>query len=240
MVEQEQGISIEEPKVIHKNETAEKRNTERVLKVFSIVVGIVALIALVLVKAANPDFPFLWVILIGGFIVIASLGTFFAFSLYRKLNEKPDASTVYRGKLPQPASLASLREHAEKALTNEYWANHVKGCINEKFYHVGKYSERIYCYHTHALYDGDMERGEVYILINSHYPDDLKSILIDPTPTEFNKVMNHLASVQIESRDEEVEASIVYNPVTQAYSQVEKKTVKKDEVKKDEKKEDLR
>lgn len=238
MVE-EQNITLEEPRVLHHKETVEKRNTERVLKIFSIVLGIVALIALVWIKTINPAFPFLYVFLIGAFIVIVSLGTFFAFTIYRRFQEKPDTSKEYHGKLPKPASLASLRLEAVNALTNEHFCNHVKECINEKFYHSGKYNERIYVYHTHALYKDDMKHGEVYIIINSHYPEDLRTILIDPTPTEFNKAINHLASVQIEARDEEVEASITYNPITQAYQSVEKKSVKKEEHPKPEKKEDL-
>lgn len=235
----EENVALEETKVVRHDETAEKRNTERILKIFSVVLGIVGIIALIWIKTINPSFPFLSIFLIGASIIFISLLVFFAFTIYRKFTEKPDESKEYHGKLPKPASLVSLRLIAQNALCDEHFCNHTVGCVNEKFYHVGKYGERVYCYHTHALYRDEMKNGEVFILVNAHYPEDLRVILIDPTPMELKLIRESLASIPMEAKNEEVESSVFFNPITQAYQSTEKKSYKKAEEPKKSKEEDL-
>jgi hypothetical protein len=112
----------------------------------------------------------------------------------------------------------------------------VTGCLKEQFFHVGKNNSRIYMHVTKALYRNEMEDGIVVILINTHYPTDLRTILIDPTATELTKAVIHLTTNPEEEPN--IEEKVAYNPILGTYEAV-KKTTKKEEIKKEEKKEDL-
>lgn len=226
---QEQVIDIKEPKT--------KKSAEKALKIFSIILGLLSIVALIWIKIVNPEFPLLYVIILLVFIILISGSIFFGFSIFRKLQEKP--TREYQGDLPRPASLLTLRKMVEESMTNEYFCNHVNGCKNERYAHAGKYNERIYVYETKALYSDEMEKGNIFILINTHYPEDLKTILIDPTSYQVQQSINNLASVSEDVPDLETETRKTYNPLTSAYEEVEKKHTKKQLKKLKEDKEDL-
>lgn len=244
MVE-ESHIQIEEPKLIKSEDSPEKKNTERVLKVFSFIIGILGIIALIWIKIINPKFPLLYVLIIGGFLVAASVLMFFAFTIYRKFQEEPDTTKDYKGRLPKPASLGSLREMCEDVLTNSHFVNHGTGCIHEQYFNAGKHGERIYVYITHALYkehpNGQtMDKGRIVIIINTHYSQDLRTVLIDPTPTEFHRAVNSIVTEKEDIPEESIRRELEYSPITGGYKEVTEDTKKHKEQPKKEEKEDLK
>ena len=241
----ESNIQIEEPKLIKDEKSAESKNIERVLKVFSFIVGIIGIVALIWIKIINPAFPLIWVIIIGVFLVLVSVLMFFAFVIYRKFTEEKDETKDYKGRLPKPASLASLRETCDDVLTNTHFVNHGTGCVHEQYFNAGKHGERIYVYVTHALYKEhpngqSMDKGRIVIIINSHYPEDLRTVLIDPTPTEFHRAVNSIVTEKEELPEESTRTELEYSPVTGGFKEVTQDTKKRKEEPKKEEKEDLK
>lgn len=232
MVEQEiQNAGIVEKKVIDERTEKEKSSTEKILKIWSAGIVIFLLIALVVIKIQNPDFPLVWVLIIGGIVLGIGLFIFFSFNIFRKFNKEETEKKNEKG-LPQPASLATLRGLAEGALTNRYFANHTTGCLKEYYSTSGKNHDRIYVYLTKALYRDNMVEGKVYIIINAHFPLDLKSILIDPSTYELSKAINSLSSAPEEEPN--VEDTQIWNPMTNTVVNTRKVEKQKEIEKKEE------
>ena len=224
------------PEIEVKN--AENINIERTLKIFAVVIGIFLLACIVLIKVINPNLSLLWVIILMAVVIGVSCLMFFWFRLFKKKEIKEEKITV--GKLPQPLSLDSLRRLAQSALTNEFYANHLQAATDEKFYHIGKINKaRIFVYHSKLLYADEAKNGEVYIIINAHFPEELRSILIDPTPYELNHTIKMLSN---EPEDEpNISESVIFNPMTNTIQQSRKVEKPREEKKEEhkEQKEDL-
>ena len=235
MVEQiEQQKHLSEDKLQEIHQEKEKNKTEQTLKIFAVVISIFLEIALFVIKINNPTFSTVWFVVL--FIVIAVVGllVYFSFNFFKKFNKEKEEKVV-KG-LPKPLSYATLLEICEHALTNRHFANHTTGCIEHQYVHVGKKKERIFIYKTKALYSENMEKGIIYILVNTH-DVELKTILIDPSIQEIIRAAKSLASDPEDEPD--VSESRIINPVTQTY--VESREVKKHREEKavEEKKEDL-
>jgi len=231
-------VEPQNPEQLKEEEQEKERDkTEKTLKIFSIVIGVLLLIVLIIVKVYNPNFPLFWVIILGVVVAVVSAIIYFSFTIFRWITREKEEKGEKAGGLPKAASLATLRGMSESALTNKFYANHLKKCKEEKFFHIGKNKNRIYMYRAEALYTDDMKKGEVVILINAHYPEDLRTILIDPSSSEISHAVNSLANEPEAPADEE--ESMIWNPVTQTYVSSKKIIHKKQEEKKEEKKEDL-
>lgn len=235
MVEQEINTTNVEQKIIDTKTEVAKGNTNKTLKIFSVAFAVFVLIVLVVLKINNPDFPLVWVLAIGGAVLLICALVFFSFNIFDMFGKTDKEEKTEKG-LPQPASLATLRGIAENALTNKYFANHTTGCLREYYNTAGKNHDRIYVYVTKALYSSNMKEGKVFIIINAHYPTDLKNILIDPTSSELSKCINSLSSAPIDEPN--TEETNIFNPITQTYVTTKKVEKPKEEIKKEEKKEE--
>jgi hypothetical protein len=236
MVEEVNITKVEEKVIEEKTEKA-KASTEKLLKIWSVGIGIFLILSLIVIKVQNPDFPLKWVLIISGIVLFICLFIFFSFAIFRKSHKEEEKQKTPRG-LPQPASLATLRGICESSLTNRYFANHTTGCLREYYTSAGKNHDRIYVYVTKALYFQNMREGKVYIIVNSHYPLDLRSVLIDPTSTELTKCINYLSTAPEEEPN--TEETSIYNPLTQTIVNTRKVEKPKElEKPKEEKKGDL-
>jgi len=229
-----QNENIINEKINEEHIEKEKNSTKKVLKIFSVILGIFTIISLIIIKVNNASFPLFWIIAIAVVVLIICVIIFFFFSIFKKSDDIPEEKT--RNGLAKSAALSDLRVVAEGALVNRHFCNHLKKCEEERFFHAGKNKERIYIYKARALYDTGMSEGYVYIIINTH-DTELRTILIDPSIPELIKAINSITCEP--SDDPDVYESKVYNPISGTY--VENREVKKHaEAKKEEvKKEDL-
>jgi len=206
----------------------EKTKSEKLLRIFCIIIGVFSLIILGIVKYQVPEFKLIYVVLLGAVVAIICTAGFYSFELMYKLKELKEHKKEI-SKQPKPASLDELRRIAKSALTNEHYMNHLKGCIKEQFVHFGKaVKSRIYVYVAPALYNDEMKKGIVYILINTHYPNELRDVLIDPS---FSEVMNALKSLASDPEDEPDKEIIERNFPLLGSSEKITKTKKKEALK---------
>jgi len=144
-----------------------------------------------------------------------------------------DKSKDNKDELPKPASLAELESIAERALTNKHFANHLRGCDGYGFVTLAKSKNQIFYYKSKALYTSGMKEGIVYVLINAHYPQDRKTILIDPNVYQLNQAIKNLGTVTedelpMEEMTTRNEGTGIVTQVRKPYTKEERERIKKD------------
>lgn len=215
-----------------KQSNVHEENINKYRKVISGLLAGLSVIVVLILKANNPDMQ-IWKIIVTELVVIGvCVLVFFWYELQQKF--KKQEHEMKKG-LPAPASIGELRALARNAMTNEDYANHTTGCIEDHFEHAGRIQkEAIYYYKTRAVYkDYNMKRGEVVILINAHYPE-MRTTLIDPNEAEIRRAINGLAT----NPEEEIRTikETSYNPILGTYHEKEapEKKEEKKEPKEDE------
>ena len=163
-----------------------KSNTLRIL---SGIILLISLITLVSIKISNPEFKVWKLILYGMLILIICFSLFFYCQIIKMLKNRNEIN-IKQNILPAPITLEQARELAENSILNKTYVDHIE-CIGEKVEVVGqKLKSSIYTYHG----TGILSKQEYFIIINMHYPDTYKSILIDPrSDYEVNKAKQSLA-----------------------------------------------
>ena len=172
------------------------------MKIVTGIIGVFLLVALIVIKMNNPAFSkLLFIVLLSALVIICVLIIFLPNILaFKNKNIQTGGLTI-----PAPATLGELLAIAENALTNRQFANHLKGCKKYWYEIVGKgIKNRVFIYHAEALYKNGMEKGEVYIIINAHYPLDLKDILIDPSDYEIRRCIQTIGTDPREEAGERV------------------------------------
>ena len=197
----EQQIIQKPEEVAIEKEVKSKGST---IKIITIIIMTFLLVALIVIKINNPSFSkLLFIVLLSALIIISVLIIF----LPNILAYMKDKKGIKTGgvSIPAPATLGELLAIAENALTNRQFANHLKGCKKYWYEIVGKgIKNRVFIYHAEALYKNGMEKGEVYIIINAHYPLDLKDILIDPSDYEIRRCIQTIGTDPREEAGERV------------------------------------
>lgn len=214
-----------------------KKNSERTLKIVSVIIGTFLIIAIILIKIANPEmswkFPIIFIIIV---FIIAIL-IFFSFEIARKLGKEKLQDLTQ--KLPVSANLPELRFMAEEILVSAQYANHIKKIIEEKNIYIGKDNKnKIYIMKAELLYKALGTAGIAYIIINTHDIKNTINVLIDPSIAEVNKTINQTSSNPDDEKD--LSEETIWNPITNTYVQHKKyeKPKTKEEIKK-KKEEDL-
>ena len=219
---------MEEKEQIEKKiEEQKKQNNNRVINFITIGIGIFLIISLIIIKINNSSFSTLWFIIILVAIIIGFIILLFSGKIFSMFESNDSDKKIT---LPNPASLEALLEICDKALVNSHFANHIaKKNAQMRFIHTGKVNvNRIFIYQDRLLYGNT----SVAIIINTHYPNDLRTILLDPTETQIVKAAHNLASNPEPEKD--MEESTIYNPITNTVITTKKTASPKDE-KKDEK-----
>lgn len=209
----------------------EKTYFEKFVVWMSIVVAIILIFVLIIIKVNYPTFKL-------SFFILSIIGVFFFFGMIiflssylgRKKKDKTENLNKEDEKIPKPVTLEQCREIAKKATINPEYAEYLQTCLGEKVESFGKGQKSlIYTYHGKGYYDDN----NIFVVINMHYPNDRRTILIDPTPVELQMSKMLLAVSPEPSPDvREIRTS---NPIL-GTEQTVIETVHKDE-KKEEKKE---
>lgn len=165
------------------------KKMEKLVIYLSVFVFIILIIILITIKINIPSFNLkTFVLLIIGMIIFFGgiIGFSYFFSKRNKIEDK-DENDI---KLPKAITYEQARELAKKATMNPEYAEYINGCLGEKVEQLGRgVKSNIYSYKAQGYYRGDI----IYVLLNMHYPNEKRSILINPTEFELERAKMSLA-----------------------------------------------
>lgn len=198
-------------------------------RILTIIISFIVLSVLTILKFIIASFSWILYVILAVLIVVACIIIIILPNILKVSEKKKDD----KEELPKPATLAELELLAEKALTNKHFANHLRGCDGYGFVTLAKSKNQIFYYKSRALYTAGMKEGVVYVLINAHYPQDRKTILIDPNVYQLNQAIKNLGTVtEDELPMEEMitrnEGTGIVTQVRKPYTKEEKERIKKD------------
>ena len=168
--------------------------TEKLIRIFSILIGIVFIIVLILIKIYNPTFKF-------GYLILGILGIILFFTIiivgYHLLSK--NKNVVPEGgvsdKLPPPATMEQCRDLAKMQLKNPLYADYPDGSGKETNELLGKtIKSYVYTFTTICVYS----KQKHVVIMNRHFPNETLNVLIDPTDYEINKIKNNVAFTPME------------------------------------------
>jgi len=173
-----------------------EKNVEKFLKYTGILVGIFLFVILIVIKSQSPSFPIIWIFVIGGLILVLSLGLFFGVGIYRKLEDAKNTK-ILEGKLPKPITIDEATEFIKDKLLSPIYADHVNGWKQHRIYEVGK-EEKNKILLVHLEPTAYNKNENQFILINLNFPDTNWSYIIQEeyNPGELTRTMNTMVRHQ--------------------------------------------
>jgi len=214
----------------------EKRDVERLLKIFSIIFGIFALVILIVIKTQIEEFSLIWVIGIGVLIIVICVVMYFAFWLHRAWQKVKEGKK--EDELPSPITLEQAAELIEKELKNPKYADYVVGWKQHQVYVVGKTKkQQVLLVQLEETPYNDI--AFQFFIINLHYPNTLWSYV---TQEKYNsgELLRRINAMTTDP-SEEPDTKVIEeeSPLTGIKRKTTETSRKKKSIKKEEKKGDL-
>lgn len=179
----------------------EKHNLKTVLKIFS-VVAIVGMIAtFIIIAIYNENFKFWkWALIIGLPFLLISIIIFFMFEISSWFKrDKLERTGTER--IPPQRTLGWLYEESVRILRGiDYMVKYPRPVSQGTEQHGKKRDQAIYHFICEDVVNGKKIR--YVVLINAHYPDLKKNLLVNPNNYEITKAKQLLAVDSEESPDE--------------------------------------
>lgn len=220
-------MDIERPVEVIK---PEKSTKEKVFKIAIAIIFSFFIIILIYYKIQTPSFKWGWFILIGVILVVVSSILIFGFNINRWIKLKNDEKN--KVELPEPASEELLKLRVKTVIESELYKNHIKKYLNVTPHNIN--NNLILDFELELLYN-EQKDDICHVVINSHFINRLPAVIFNPKSYTLNKVINDASSKPFMAPN--IERSEVFNPITQTYQKLEKKT-QNIEVKKDDKKQE--
>lgn len=168
-----------------------KNNGEKLVRIISIIGGIISLIILIIIKVNVVGFKLGYFIFSMLFVVILCIVAIVTFHFMQKRKNVKEETEENLKKLPPAITLEQAREIAVKATQNPTYADYIPNCIGEGVQQLGKgVKSNVYMYKAKGLYQKDT----YVVLINMHYPNQMRSIQINPSEEQIQKSMMLLAN----------------------------------------------
>lgn len=210
---------------------------DRFIKILTVIIAIFLIIVLFVIKFSFPAFPLVWAFIIGGILIVAAVAVFIFSSYFRKKKFGLEAVKNVFEKLPNPITSGELQEIAQGMLTNKHYANHLRGCLGERWHTVGKnVKNSVYEYRSKTLYGNQ----DVVVLINAHYPLDRRSILLPPQSQNEGEIMKAIRALGTDPESDPSQEIIEReNPLLGTSEKITRITNKEEEKEKTKKQEDL-
>lgn len=197
---EEEKVDVEKEERTRKTEVIETKrwSLQWLLKMMAVLVVVFSIALLIFLGVALK-----WVLIISGILLAIGIISYLIFHFYRK-KEEEEKKKDKEEKLPEPAKPEQIWNKVKKCLTNEEFKDHIK---ENKYKDVrrhpgGREGERIYEFVADALYNDK----QVHIIINAHYPDEIPTILFEPSKFELRMAVNSMSTKPKEepSTEEEV------------------------------------
>lgn len=189
--------------------------------------------AVLIYGLSNPEFGIgkmiLWILL--GWIVVAGGAGGFHWNTKRE-KEKLLTEGIAE-KLPPPIKKAEARAYAQKLISGEPFSDYLSVVMHESSALFGK-SKRTQIYTLKGR--GKYNQNDSYcVIINQHVPEELSTVLINPSNHEIAKYQNLLS---IDPEDEPVVEERIDRDLQTGKESVYRKRGKSEEPEKKEEKED--
>jgi hypothetical protein len=233
---------MEEQKPIVEVNKEEKRSNTSMVIWISVILFLSIIVILFVIRANNPNFNIQKILIWGGSIALfflVVLGGFWYLNKNKHTIEEEAKKKVLA--LPQPITLAECRNFVKRAMYDPVYAQYLCDPLIEGPIIVGKNQKNsIYVFVAEGMYKNSGITNNYAILINMHYPEIYRKILVKPTPFtsyELVKIANLLStSPEDEPDTRETEEQ---NPLLGYYKKVKETQHKKEEKKEIKEKEDL-
>lgn len=202
------------------------------LKRWAIGGSLVFIAAVLFYKVRNPGFDLVnFIKWIGGGGAVLGILMYGWSKISKKLN--PDKPASASDKLPPAITLMQARELMRQALADPMYMDEFDLSRMEKevVEEVGKPASKVYLVVGWGKYE---PKKHYAIGINMHYPDTMRSMLVDPTDYEITKMKNGLAVYPVEEIP--IKRTLAENPILGTRVLTEEPQAKPEE--KDNKKED--
>ncbi len=212
----------------------ELARSEKLVRIFSAILAVFFIIVLVMIKIANPEFKLGLMLLICGIIIVFFLSIIIGYHfLQKRKNRDVVKEPGLTDKMPQPITLGQCHSLVKEILEDPKYAEYVPCPDSETCELWGKsLKSNIYTYIGSGIYSGD----KYCVVINRHYPNELTSVLINPTKHEIHRAKNYCAKSPTD--EPEFEETLRRNPLL-GTEEVIRRPVKKEEESKEKKKEEL-
>lgn len=178
------------------------------LKYFSVALAILVIIILIIVKYNDPEFPsgvVFFVILVAVVFTIFVIWGSNIFALFKNKGNAQNGSTQ-----PEPISDEACYEMVEEAMRHPRYADRIGSIHEDGSESVGdKIKSDVYT----LYFTGTKKPIKQYAyIINKHFPDKKKKVLVNPSSAYIRSTKNNLATSPAEPAD--VEETTIENPMT--------------------------
>ena len=192
-----------------KNLTPEKKSNSSLVIWVCIIFFIAEVIIVSIAKANSKTFStgafIIW--LAGGLVLFGGVALgFFLTNRKKSLIEKETEEKL--SKFPKPITFEEVEKIVDKIFKHSKYSQYVSSPEEEGVESVGEYPSTSYVYHcvVQGVYKDKISgvRPKYGVIINMHYPDTLKMIVVDPTDAKMRSSINKLACAPIKAPDREI------------------------------------
>ncbi len=168
-----------------------KRNIQRFFKWFSVGVVVFVIIILIAIKNRNPDFNTGTFFIVIAFLGIGALGIIFSTKIFSWFKKKEPKI----GELPPPISDDECFKIVEKILRSSRYANYIDEVNEDGSETLGeKIKSEIYTARIKGYFSDKGERIKYAFIINKHFADSKRKVLINPSDEKVNVTKSRMAS----------------------------------------------
>ncbi len=205
---------------------------EKFVRILSVVLSLILIIALILVKVANPNFKLGLFLFISFLIILFFAGLVIGYHFWKKRKVMETVSGPKSDeKLPPAVTIEQARELVHKMIRHPTYCDYIPECQGETNELLGKnVKSYVYSYKGIGVYSGDK-----YVLVmNRHFPNETLNVLINPTKAEIHRAKTLAAAHPEDEPDiEEVTTENPFTGTTMTTKKVKHGESKKDEAKKE-------
>lgn len=212
-------------------EVSGKKSNEKLVRTLTIISAIVLLITITIVKFNVESFSVTLFLIIIILIVFLAGGIIVAFHYIQKNKEEKIQTEEQSKKLPPAISLEQAREIAVQATQNPTYADYIPHCLGESVEQIGKIvKSNIYIYKARGVYQPNL----YVVMLNMHFPNQMRTILIDPKENEIHRAKMLLANYPEDEPN--IKRTVTENPLLGTRQVTEESITPPEEPKKEEEK----
>lgn len=165
--------------------------TQKFVTYLSIAFAILFIGGVIIVKSTVPSFSVTKMLVSIGFIVIFFGSVIFIWHLIEKNKELKKEKDEEKKKQPEAITIDQARDIALNAVTNVHYADYIDKILWDASEELGKGTKS----NVYTLCGvGYFVKEKYYVIINMHFPEKKRAILIDPTDHQLRRAQQLCAT----------------------------------------------